>query len=172
MVTPQSPPRPVREYKHLAIHLLVEQSLLVFQNIADKRSIDAIVGLPEDGELRTAGIRIKTSSLNINNQTGKKYWAFKDILPEDLIEKTPFFYIFCCQKESDDLGKELIHEPWFIVISSAGLKQLSKVGSDGKYNFSIPKEHLKLEWEPYVSNFKQIKDFLHNNSQASVISQN
>jgi hypothetical protein len=168
MIEPEnSSPRPAREYKHLAIHLLVEQDLLVFENIAEKKSIDVIVGLQTEGELRTAGIRIKTSSLNTNNETGEKYWAFTDRLVKELVEKTPFFYVFCCQKRTED-ESALIREPWFLVVSSARLKEMGKAGPDGTYNFSIYEKHLELEWKRHKSDFKQIRDYLQKNSQTSI----
>jgi hypothetical protein len=39
--------------------------LLVFENIAAKDTVDVIVALPKGKELRTAGIRIRTSSLGL-----------------------------------------------------------------------------------------------------------
>jgi len=54
-----------RYLKHLAIHVLVDMGLLVFENIAAKDTVDVIVALPKGKELRTAGIRIRTSSLGL-----------------------------------------------------------------------------------------------------------
>jgi hypothetical protein len=68
--------------------------LLVFENIAAKDTVDVIVALPKGKELRTAGIRIRTSSLGADGS-----WRFSENIAKYAIEKTPFFYIFCCGRK-------------------------------------------------------------------------
>lgn len=59
-----------RDLKHLAIHKLVSEGFLVFNNVGAKDTIDLVIGVPKSGELRIAGMRIKASSYLENRGVG------------------------------------------------------------------------------------------------------
>jgi len=141
--------------------MLVEMGFLVFGNVAAKDTVDLVVGMPRNSELRVAGIRIKTSSIG---KDGKK-WAFKQTESAHFIERPNFFYIFCLKTDNP-------LRPIFIVVSSADLARLmpSIRSSDGNYNFTISRRQVDVNakrtrgrnWKDYVGdhNFKRIKDAL------------
>lgn len=138
-----------RYLKHLAIHVLVEMGFLVFSNVAAKDTIDSIVGDPKMGELRTAAIRIKTSSYSAN----RKGWYFSQEKANFFIDNSPFFYIFCLKRERGSM-------PVFVVISSTDLKDMSKTVRNGNYAIDISKKQVDKEskWTKYmgIEAFEQI----------------
>jgi hypothetical protein len=148
-----------RDFKHLAIHILVGMGFLVFSNIAAKDTIDLVVGMPKERELRTASIRIKTSSF----QKRKEHWGwyFSEDTAQYSIEKTPFFYIFCLEKK-EKLENTLISEPVFVVVSSAKLKSMTSTYKDGNYAIEISENQVtkKSGWIDFINNFKQIRNAL------------
>jgi len=162
-----------RQLKQLAIYILVKLGLIVFSNIAAKETIDEIVAIHKEKELRTAGIRIKTSSFHGTSPKGN--WAWSDDIANFAIRKTPFFYIFCLKKREKQ--KTLIDpKPWFIVISAKDLAKKTTTFRDGNYQLSISEKQLfnpnekkrDIFWTSRLNNFKQIIDVLNEKSQASI----
>jgi len=136
-----------RDFKHLVIHVLVNTGCLVFSNVGDREAIDLLVGVPKSGELRTAGIRIKTSSYNKK----EKRWFFSEKKAKYFVKKPHFFYVFCLEKR----GR---FKPIFIVISYADLKKMSSTVKNGNYAINIYEKQVKEgEWKNYVEDFEQIK---------------
>jgi len=156
-----------RDFKHLAIHVLVQRGLLVFNNIAAKDTVDLIVGIPKNGELRTAGIRIKTSSLQKREGRRFPYFYFSEDDAEYAVLKTPFFYVFCLEKKKTT-EDTLIAEPTFIVISTSDLAKKTKSFNNGNYGVDISENQLspksKRSWAKFIKNFDQIKKALEDAS--------
>jgi len=144
-----------RDLKHLAIHMLVSKGFLVFSNVAAKDTIDLMIGVPKSGELKTAAIRIKTSSYH----KSRKGWYFSESEAKFSIEKPHFFYIFCLDKKDE-------FKPMFVVISNKDLKEMTDTYRDGNYAFQISKSQSEgtnirgNDWTPYKDNFRQIKQAL------------
>jgi hypothetical protein len=128
--------------------------LLVFENVAAKDTVDVVVALSKGKELRTAGIRIRTSSLGADGS-----WRFSEDIAKYSIEKTPFFYIFCCGRKTE--GK-LFSEPAFVIVPQAQLKKMTKTFREGNYHIEISHSQLGEEsrWANFINNFQQIKDSL------------
>jgi len=145
-----------RDFKHLAIHLLVQMGFLVFSNIAAKDTVDLVVGIPKNGELRIAGIRIKTSSLQWRKK--RRCWYFSEDNAKYAVLKTPFFYFFCLEqkKTTEDT---LIAEPKFIVISSSDLAKKTESFNNGNYSVEISENQVNPtgNWRNFVNNFEQIR---------------
>ena len=136
-----------RDFRHLVIYVLVNMGCLVFSNVGAKDTIDLLIGVPKSGELRTAGIRIKTSSYNKK----EKRWYFSENNARYFIEKPHFFYIFCLEKK----GRS---RPIFIVISSTNLKKMTPTLKNGNYAINIYERQIKEgKWRNYAENFEQIK---------------
>lgn len=136
-----------RDFKHLVIHFLLSKGLLVFSNVGDKNTVDLVVGVPKSGELRIAGMRIKTSSYNKK----EKRWYFSEKNAKYFIKKPHFFYIFCLEKK----GK---FKPMFVVISYTDLKKMSPTVKNGNYAINIYEGQIKEgRWKNYLENFEQIK---------------
>jgi hypothetical protein len=158
-----------RGLKHLAIHVLVKNGFLVFGNIAAKGATDVVVGLKKDEELRTAGIRIKTSSLH--GESPNRYWKFSEEVSDTRILRTPFFYIFCCEN-THNKDDSLIEEPIFLVIPATGLKNKTGTFDDhGNFSIQISENQPFKERDPWRlcnNNFKIIIDSLKNRSQATI----
>ena len=125
-----------RDFKQLAIHVLVEKGFVVFQNIAAKEAVDAVVALPdaENKKLNFAGIRIKTGSLREDG------WDFSEDTAKFSAENSPFFYIFCAEKREQQVNR-LFPECWFIIVTPKQL-MLKTPGSfrNGNYGFHISEE--------------------------------
>jgi hypothetical protein len=139
-----------RNLKHLGIHILVEMGFLVFSNVAAKDAIDLVVGIPKMGELRIAGIRIKTSSYSED----RKGWYFSEDRAKFFIDKNSFFYVFCLKRDHEFV-------PTFVVISSTNFKKMSDTVRNGNYAFKISKNQVENEskWTEYlgIKAFEQIK---------------
>lgn len=143
-----------RDLKHLAIHMLVSEGFLVFSNVGAKDTIDLVIGIPMFGELRTAGIRIKTSSYHEDREG----WYFSESEAKYSIEKSHFFYIFCLDKKGE-------FKPAFAVILSKDLKAMTSTYRNGNYAIEISAKQLehalddkkKSKWGKYIDNFKQIR---------------
>jgi len=136
-----------KNFKHLVIHVLVNMGFRVFNNIDAKNTIDLLVGIPKSGELRIAGLRIKTSSYNKE----EKRWYFSERSAKYFIAKPHFFYVFCLEKAGE-------LRPIFMVISSMDLKKISSTAKNGNYAINIYERQIKQgEWKNYVENFEQIK---------------
>jgi len=136
-----------RNFKHLVIHILLNMGCFVFNNVGAKDTIDLVVGIPKSGELRIAGIRIRTSSYNKK----EKRWYFSENNAKYFIEKPHFFYVFCLEQKNRV-------RPRFIVISSADLKKMSPTVKNGNYAINIYEGQIKEgRWKNYLQNFEQIK---------------
>lgn len=143
-----------RDLKHLAIHMLVSEGFLVFNNVGAKDTIDLVIALPKSGGLRTAGIRIKTSSYHEN----RKSWYFSESEAKYSIEKSRFFYIFCLDRKGE-------FKPTFAVISSTDLKTMTSTFRNGNFAIEISKSQLeravsskpRSKWRRYIDDFKQIR---------------
>lgn len=133
-----------RDFKHLAIHVLVGMSFVVFSNIAAKDTVDLVVGI-KNGELRIAGIRIKTSSFQSRTRKGRKEswgWYFSEDRVQYAIMNTPLFYIFCSEAKKTT-EEALISEPIFVVISSADLKKKAGTFKNGNYAIEISENQVR-----------------------------
>jgi len=91
-----------RDFKHLAIHVLVRMGFLVFSNIAAKDTVDLVVGIPKNGELKIAGIRIKTSSFQkvkkrktSSLQRRKESWGLVFLGGQSAICRPKAFVLLC-----------------------------------------------------------------------------
>lgn len=141
-----------RNLKHLAIHMLVSEGFLVFNNVAAKDTIDLVIGVPKSSELRTAAICIKTSSYHENREG----WYFSESEAEFSIEKSLFFYIFC-------LDEKDAFKPTFVVISSKDLKEMTSTYRNGNYAFQISLSQREgtntrgNDWTPFINNIEQIR---------------
>lgn len=141
--------------KHSAIHMLVREGFLVFNNVGAKDTIDLIIAVPTSDNLRTAGIRIKTSSYHRD----RKGWYFSQSKAKYSIEKSHFFYIFCLDKK-DEFARAA-----FAVISSKDLKAMTSTYRNGSYVIQISENQLERaladkkesKWGKYIGNFKQIR---------------
>jgi len=157
-----------RFLKHLAIHAPVEMGFMVFSNIAAKEGVDVIVASPKDRELRTIGIRIRTSSY----KPKRKGWRFSDDRAY-FIEKTPFFYIFCLK--SGNMPKPIgqgktaqpaLHPPVFVVVSSEDLKKdnpsVARPSKSKNWGVDISRRQISEggRWASCVNNFDQIREKL------------
>jgi len=145
-----------RDFKHLAIHVLVEKGFIVFQNIAAKETVDAVVALskPEDKRLNLAAIRIKTGSLLKNG------WYFSEETAKYSAENSPFFYIFCAEKREQQADR-LFPECWFIIVTPKQLMLKTSTFKNGNYRFNISEDQLhdpaKIPlWNQHIDKFEEI----------------
>jgi hypothetical protein len=145
-----------RDFKQLAIHVLVEKGFIVFQNIAANETVDAVVALskPEDKKLNLAAIRIKTGSLLENG------WYFSEETATYSAENSPFFYIFCAEKREQQADR-LFPECWFIIVSPKELMRKTSTFRNGNYAFNISENQLSGPvgdpfWKPHINQFEQI----------------
>lgn len=153
-----------RDFKHLAIHVLVEQGFIVFENIAAKEAVDVIVALPEPEEkkLNTAGVRIKTGAFRGKSPEGG--WYFSEKTAEFSAENSPFIYIFCCEKREQPKNS-LFPECWFIIVSPRELMQKTSTYINGNYSFNISEKQLydpetDFFWKQHVNKFTEITKVL------------
>lgn len=145
-----------RDFKHLAIHVLVEKGFIVFENIAAKETVDAVVALPEpeDKKLNLAAIRIKTGSL------GEDGWDFSEETAKYSAENSPFFYIFCAEKREQQADR-LFPECWFIIVTPKQLMRKTSTFENGNYGFHISEDQLrdpdkKPFWNQHIDKFEDI----------------
>jgi len=166
-----------RDFKHLAIHVLVRMGFLVFSNIAAKDTVDLVVGISKNGELRIAGIRIKTSSFqkvkkrktsSLQRRKESWGWYFSEDKAQYAVLKPSFFYVFCLEqkKTTEDT---LIAEPKFIVISRSDLAKKTTTFRNGNYAVKISENQMNTTsnrsiWRNFVNNFEQIRRTLEDAS--------
>jgi len=152
-----------RDFKHLAIHVLVRMGFLVFSNIAAKDTVDLVVGIPKNGELKIAGIRIKTSSLQPRKKG--RGWYFSEDDAQYAVLKPSFFYVFCLEQKKKT-ENTLIAEPKFIVISRSDLAKKTRTFRNGNYAVKISENQVNPtdDWGNFVNNFEQIRGALEDAS--------